>query len=1025
MSLSHESQNEARKRALQVFDFLEAFSQQRFPIITDVSREPAHSWWSDLPASRFVISYPNAGSSDEGETALLRVERPTISKPPAPPSDVADWLHDGWANPSRQATWDTERQVEDDLLEVLDEDGDARLHVWREDRNSWAEIALQDSRAAKVYAWLWDVYGTQARESERFELMLGDGILSWRAGDRDIRYPLVSERVELVFDETVPAFAVIESEEPADLHARLLRECGVPPPTVGALRATVRDADADLLAPDTSVLLREIANRIHLEGRFVDGDVTMTNGSSVPEVFRSPVLYLRSRAQGYQAAIEAIQEDLRDNPDCVVPDAIATLVGVHPPIADALVVPSSATQRPTLAEDVLLTKEANAEQLEIVHRLSRYGAVIVQGPPGTGKTHTIANILGHLLSEGKTVLVTSQTTKALRVLREQVEPALQPLCVSVLEGDSLGNAQLQASAQGIGVRLSRDSPDQLAREADHFARQRAELIAQISEATQRLVNIVGSEFTHITIDGHDWKPIVAAKRVAGGVGVDDWIPGQVSRTTPLPLAEDEVRALYATNAVRETDIRELDSSLPDPSTLPSPRDFRLQVAQMQGWESAARQHTGEWDSRDRSLFELNHFRDYVAQAFSGLAETRAWIRAALDDALRGDAHELPWRLLLNDLAAYEAALTASQLARQSFAAELPPNVDPRTLTAVLDRIIERMSSGGKAAGGGLFGDGEAKRLIRDARVLGSSPIDDGHFRALRALIEPTRLLDPLRHRWKAVVEEFGEPFPEDGVALIQATLSLRRTLDGTAVEIRRADRQAEYLGLRRRFARSHAVPQPASWWLASAVAVRDDFPAVLRAEAARIHLRAARAALAKVVTDLRIFDGHDDPNRSVGQLAAAIAAFDADGYELAHSRMVSLVGQSTTRQLRRDLLARLASAAPAWAAAVQSRYGVHGSDTPPGNPAAAWEWSQLAQELQHRLTMSSAPVMQEIAELSRELRATTTSLVDRRAWGRLMERTSPATQAAMRGYVALIKRIGAGTGKRVPALRAEARHSMT
>ena len=96
--------------------------------------------------------------------------------------------------------------------------------------------------------------------------------------------------------------------------------------------------------------------------------------------------------------------------------------------------------------DVLLSKEANKEQLEIARRIERYNAVLVQGPPGTCKTHTIANLMGHFLAQGKSVLVTSQTQKALSVLKEKVTPGLQNLCVSVLD-DS--NVDMEKSIDGI------------------------------------------------------------------------------------------------------------------------------------------------------------------------------------------------------------------------------------------------------------------------------------------------------------------------------------------------------------------------------------------------------------------------------------------------------------------------------------------------------------------------------------------------------------------------------------------------
>jgi tRNA(Met) C34 N-acetyltransferase TmcA len=102
-------------------------------------------------------------------------------------------------------------------------------------------------------------------------------------------------------------------------------------------------------------------------------------------------------------------------------------------------------------DDVLLSKPANREQLEIAKQLARRDCVVVQGPPGTGKTHTIANLLGHLLAQGKRVLVTAHTPKALRVLRQKVVEPLQPLCIIVLRNDKQSQEELEASVQKIHV----------------------------------------------------------------------------------------------------------------------------------------------------------------------------------------------------------------------------------------------------------------------------------------------------------------------------------------------------------------------------------------------------------------------------------------------------------------------------------------------------------------------------------------------------------------------------------------------
>ena len=63
---------------------------------------------------------------------------------------------------------------------------------------------------------------------------------------------------------------------------------------------------------------------------------------------------------------------------------------------------------------------ANAEQESIVNKIQTQNGVLVQGPPGTGKSHTIANLICHLLAQGQRVLVTSHTARALKVLKDKL-----------------------------------------------------------------------------------------------------------------------------------------------------------------------------------------------------------------------------------------------------------------------------------------------------------------------------------------------------------------------------------------------------------------------------------------------------------------------------------------------------------------------------------------------------------------------------------------------------------------------------
>ena len=67
----------------------------------------------------------------------------------------------------------------------------------------------------------------------------------------------------------------------------------------------------------------------------------------------------------------------------------------------------------------------NPEQEQVATRLAQHRGVTVQGPPGTGKTHTIANLISHLVGHGKRVLVTSQKEQALERAPGQ-DPGVRP-----------------------------------------------------------------------------------------------------------------------------------------------------------------------------------------------------------------------------------------------------------------------------------------------------------------------------------------------------------------------------------------------------------------------------------------------------------------------------------------------------------------------------------------------------------------------------------------------------------------------
>jgi len=75
----------------------------------------------------------------------------------------------------------------------------------------------------------------------------------------------------------------------------------------------------------------------------------------------------------------------------------------------------------------------NKEQKQIYDNYLKNRITVVTGPPGTGKSHTIVNILCSLLAQGKRVLVTAQTDKALESLLDKIPENFDDLIFTKIE----------------------------------------------------------------------------------------------------------------------------------------------------------------------------------------------------------------------------------------------------------------------------------------------------------------------------------------------------------------------------------------------------------------------------------------------------------------------------------------------------------------------------------------------------------------------------------------------------------------
>lgn len=101
------------------------------------------------------------------------------------------------------------------------------------------------------------------------------------------------------------------------------------------------------------------------------------------------------------------------------------------------------------ADELFFPLPYNEAQEKIIDRIKSTSGVVVQGPPGTGKSHTIANLICHLLATGNRILVTAKTATALKVLRDKIPDSLKNLVISLLGNNTEEKRILEGGISAI------------------------------------------------------------------------------------------------------------------------------------------------------------------------------------------------------------------------------------------------------------------------------------------------------------------------------------------------------------------------------------------------------------------------------------------------------------------------------------------------------------------------------------------------------------------------------------------------
>jgi very-short-patch-repair endonuclease len=678
------------------------------------------------------------------------------------------------------------------------------------------------------------------------------------------------------------------------------------------------------------------------------------------------------------------------------------------------------------SEETYFPLLSNEAQRQIAQRLAGRQGILVQGPPGTGKSHTITNLICHLLATGKRLLVTSHTARALRVLKKYFPREFSPLCVSLLGDDAAALRELEESIQGILNELNRwDSTKQQAR-AQQLAADIDRSRRELAEGHSKLKTMRASETELVDLQFGEYRgtPQSLAVRLAAGADQQGWMDMNVEPANEPPLTNHEaVELLHLWRELGDGSDEGYRTLLPELSIIPTPAGFD-QIVLKERELSARLCSTSPGATEALRFLALapietrlsleTGLRDFLASLDRLLSEPEEWVKRAIQEVVRGKHHS--WHNL--------SATTTAKLAFLKDRVEKAVQVKvlgiegrDRSEVRVHAEVLREHLLAGKGTGVSVRYNPFAPKLLRASLYLIDQVKINGRScerqAEVTALLEYLDVVDALEH----IDEQWSTFTPPSGLPPL-----LRFGDQG-----RRAELLASVLALK----------DKAEALKATMTKQMPDLPSVLlhdrQAVASLLNifgvantqdeLKEIQATILSVTAELRSLRRDPSSHALSSELLAAIEDRDLDRYSRSYDALTSAWEVRSRHQRRRALETKLGC--PELCAKVNASLHAPLWDKRVCDFIGAWNWSRARNWLaQHADAYLESSLRQQIDLAQQRIRHNLKELGACKAWEFVLARLKAEQREHLIAWRLAVKKIGKGTGKYATDYRKEARYHL-
>ena len=1029
---------EDKEKVIALYNYIAEVSKSFKDTKINFTEEKWFSFFDDFPKHQDIIfDYKNLDNDyfENEENRLLEIKKPTFLKPLFLDENLLKWLEGDWKDYKSTLTIKEEiinEESEEEISKIINISSEIKENLEKEleKREIWVKEQLVIEEVRAFFDTLYIKYLELNKDSETLELVIGNGIVKIK--NKNVYYPILLKKVRIDFDAKNNILILVDplanENFSTTLYTNFLNEIDEINLThVFELEEEIKEKDLHPLnKKEIDDFFRKFIHRLSSKGYFIEDEEMLNIKEDDILIEDKPLIFIRKKDTGIVKAIESIVDRIENHGE--IPNQLLELVGIIKNKENN----NKSRIEDIKEEEILFVKDTNREQVDIAKQIEINDAVVVQGPPGTGKTHTIANLLGHFLAQGKNVLITSHTKKALRVLKEKIPKNIQGLCISILDDD---NSDMRKSVESISEKMGHFTSDNLKKEVEELENIRIREYNEFKDINNKMYIIKHKESQAIIFNGESFSIQEIGTFLRNNSKILEKIPGKISDLIPCPITNEEFR--FLSNEYKEIidkdEEKEITLGLNELTDYLDEEAFKNLIDSKKLAEDEFKETIKGTDYIfknkyllingkelvDLEKFKENYTGDFIPKELKKNIEK--WKIEAAIAGLTNVGNRINWQNFIEEIKRtykYSSDMTPKLFKKKINFSDLS--------LANAKQLVQELKNAFDNPGFLLnLNLKKAKNNIGDKVTLNGELIKDCSECTL--ILEYIDLLiqeKELKESWKELIEK-NEGVSVDSLddnLLDYAFGSLKDIeyfLNWTHSEKDNLLKNIEKIGINKEnlFDDTDISIEKIKNILTSV----KDIEKIIEVSNKALNLAKKNEEYSLYLKNI---DKITKKNSILdNELKNSIENEDTEKYSLYLEKLKNILIKENSYNKRKEVLSKISKVAFDWYEALRN-----GTVEPIEDVYEIWKWKQLSQELEKLEKEPYEKLEKKALEKVKNIRKATLELVEKKSWYHVLhfieKKENLLVSQALRGWEQTIQKIGKGTGKNAPLYRKQAKEKM-